>query len=330
MIKVKRIFRSDLMSVILPSLVLVILLFSTAPGFISEYNITSILQNGALFLLVGFAQMSTLALGQFNLAVGSIGVLSAILMGFFMQTLGMPAFLAFILGIIAAIISGMMQGVLIAKSGINPFIITLALLSIFRGIAIVIPMGVSYNELPETVKLINACKIGTIPILFVFSLAVCAAAYIVFHFRDIGRFIQAVGANERAARFSGINVDSTIITAHTISGLFCGLAACVQVVIFNSAMLTIGTDWMMASFVITILGGTRLSGGKVSVIGTLFGCIMMMLLKNALGLWRINSYAYQAVMGVILLVSYEVDRARVALIRRRGEAKPLMEGAKDE
>ena len=315
--RIKKLFRADLISVVLPLIILFCILAIGSAGFLSGYNLISLFQSVAIFVLIGLAQMSALSLGQFNLAVGAIGCLTAIMMGLFMQVLGIPVIAAVLLGLIISILLGALQGILIAKSGINPFIITLALLSVYTGVATVITQGNSYNDLPDFIKVVSRMQFGVIPLTFIISLAICIIAYIVFRYTNIGRRLQAVGANKRVAQFSGIIVSRTIVMGHAISGLFAGFAAFIQICKFNSAQLAIGSDWMMTSFVVAVLGGTLLSGGKVSVPGTLFGSFLMVFIINALGLWRVNTYMFQMIMGIVLLGAYEIDRVRVSIIKRQ-------------
>lgn len=326
--KLKKLLRMDLTSVVLPLVVLFIVLLIGSKGFLSAYNILSVLQSAAIFVLIGLAQMSALSLGQFNLAVGAMGCLTAIMMGLFMQVLGLPLLIAVLLGLTVSMILGAIQGTIIAKSGISPFIITLALLSVFTGIARVITMGDSYNKLPDTIKTISRMQFGPVPLTFLISILICAIAYVVFKYTNIGRHLMAVGANSRAAQFSGINVPKTVIMGHAISGLFAGCAAFIQICKFNSAQLAIGSDWMMTSFVVAVLGGTLLSGGKISVVGTLLGSLLMVFIINALGLWRVNTYMFQTIMGIVLLVAYEIDRARIKYINRQSSL--VVEAQKEE
>lgn len=330
--KISKLFRNDLAGVLLPLVILFAILMIGSPGFLSTYNVISVLQNVALFVLIGLAQMSALSLGQFNLAVGAMGTLSAVMMGIFMQVFGMPVIVAVLLGLIIAMLLGAIQGLLIARSGISPFIITLALLSVFTGLATVITQGNTYNKLPGVIKDINRAQFGAIPLTFIIAMIICVLSFMIFRYTNIGRRLQAVGANQRAAKFSGINVEATIIMGHVISGLFCGIAAFIQILKFNSAQLAIGNDWMMTSFVVAVLGGTLLSGGKVSVIGTLLGSFLIVFINNALGLWKVNTYAFQAILGVVLLAAYEVDRARVSFMKRRiiQAAESIMPESKTE
>ena len=315
--RVKKLLRNDLTSVLLPLLVLFIVLVTTSNGFLSAYNITSLLEQITIFVLIGMAQMMVLSLGQFNLALGSMGCLSAISMGFSMQVLGLPVPAAMVVGLVIATLLGWIQGILIARSGINPFMITLALISVFYGIAAALTQGKAYDRLPATIQKINLLKFGPVPATFLVSLIVCALVYFLFRYLDIGKRLLAVGENPRAALFTGIDVKKTITTGHMVSGLLCGIAAIIQISKFGSAQISIGNDWMLTSFVVTVLGGTLLSGGKVSALGTLLGSFLMMFINNLLVLWGVNAYIFQTILGLVLLGAFEVDRARLSIIKRQ-------------
>lgn len=314
---IKKLLQNDLTSVVLPTIVLFLVLLIGSKGFLSAYNMVSLLQNVAIYVLIGLSQMSALALGQFNLALGSMGCMTAIFFGLFCQGLGVPLVPALIIGILVGVLCGVIQGVLIAKTGMSPFIITLALLSVFEGIPAVITQGASYSELPEVIKIINRTQFGPVPLIFIISMVIVIAAFILFHYTDAGRHLLAVGANKKAAKFSGINVDFITILGHALSGLFAAFGSFIQICKFGSAQLAIGSDWMMNSFVVAVLGGTIMSGGKVSVIGTLIGSILLVFINNALGLWKVNTYLFQTIMGLILLGAYEIDRARLLVVKRQ-------------
>lgn len=314
---VRKTFRNDLTSVIIPILILFVALTITSSGFLSAYNITSLLQTITIYMLVGMAQMTALSLGQFNLAVGSIGALTSIMMGFLMQELNFPLIAAIPIGLMISALCGFIQGFLIAKSGISPFIITLALLSIFIGIATVVSHGEAISKIPEGLKLFNRAKISVIPVTFLVSLFVFGIIFVLFKYTKIGLNLQAVGANARAAKISGINVSSIVIFGHIISGLLCGIASVMQTARFGAALISVGGDWMLTSFVVAVLGGTLLSGGKASPLGTFLGSILMVLINNALVLWGISTYMFPAILGLVLLGAYEVDRGRLSIIKRQ-------------
>ena len=309
--KIKKLLQADLSSVVLPILLISVVLSITNEGFLSSYNMYSVFQSVPIFVVVGLAQMSVLSLGQMNLAVGSIGVLSSVAFGYCMQMMGLPIIVCILVACLAGTLQGLIQGLMVTKSGINPFIISLALLSLYKGLALVLTSGQPFSELSEGFKAFGNIKIlNLFPLTLFIAIILCVLMYVLIRYRKLGKKLLACGANNVAAVYAGVNLDKTVIIAHSISGCLCAVAAIFQVSRFGSVQLSIGDDWMLASFVVPVLGGTLLSGGKVNVIGTFLGGILMVLINNAIVLWGISSYATNAAVGVILLVAYEVDRMR--------------------
>jgi ribose transport system permease protein len=308
------VYYNDLAGILIALAILIVAVSATSPGFLTPFNMTSNLQSISIFFVVGLAQMSVLSLGHFNLAVGAMGCLSSVMMGFFMQEMGMPALVALPLGVLIAGGLGMVQGVLVAKSGINPFIITLALLSFYTGLAAILCQGVPYTAMAPGFYALSEIQLGFVPFIFVISVIIGVVIFFLFRFLKTGRRLLVCGANPLAAVYSGVNLDNTIIIGHTLSGLLCGLAGILQMVRFGAALLSIGNDWMMNSFMAAVLGGTLLSGGKISVVGTFIGAGLAMIINNALINWGVSSYSISVFLGGILILAYIIDRSRKARI----------------
>jgi len=324
--KIKKLLSNDLSSVVLCVAALFIVLAVTSKGFLSSYNVLSNLQTVSIYGLIGLAQMAALSLGQMNLAVGSMGCLSGIFMGMCMELLGLPVWICIAVCLLAGMALGALQGVLIAKTGINPFIVTLTLLSIYKGIATIITQGQSYQHLPESFKSFGSIHLGPVPMSFIITIAVCVAIFIVFKYSKLGQRMLACGASQKAAVYSGINVKGTIIWGHTLSGALCAVAAILQILRFGSAQISVGDDWMLTSFAVAVLGGTLLSGGKVSIVGVILGSCIMVFIHNALTLWGVSSYMVQIFVGAILVLSYELDKARVNMVNKRAKQMAIKGG----
>ncbi|RDY31552.1 ABC transporter permease [Lachnotalea glycerini] len=319
--RIKQLLQADLSSVIIPIITIFGLLAITSEGFLSSYNMFSIFQSVPIFVIVGLAQMIVLSLGQMNLAVGSIGVLSSVVFGIAMQNLGMPTSVSILLACIAGVLQGLIQGVMVTKSGINPFIISLALLSLYKGLALVITKGQPFSELNAGFSAFGNLKIvGLFPATIFIAALVSGIMYVLIRYRKLGKRLLACGANGVAAIYSGVNYDKTVIIGHAISGGLCAIAAILQVSRFGSVQLSIGDDWMLTSFVVPVLGGTLLSGGKVNVIGPFLGGFLMVLINNAIVLWGVSSYATNAAVGLILLLAYEVDRMRKKMMNNQAKS----------
>lgn len=325
--KIKQLLQADLSSVIVPIIVIFLILAATSEGFLSSYNMYSVFQSVPIFVIVGLAQMVVLSLGQMNLAVGSIGVLSSVVFGIAMQEAGLPAPVCIILACAAGLLQGFLQGVMVTKSGINPFIISLALLSLYKGLALVITSGQPFSRLSDGFKAFGNIRFAELfPASIFIAVLVSVAMYIIIRYRRIGKKLLACGANGVAAVYSGVNYDKTVICGHCLSGVLCAAAAILQVSRFGSVQLSIGDDWMLTSFVVPVLGGTLLSGGKVNVIGTFLGGFLMVLINNAIVLWGVSSYATNAAVGVILLLAYEVDRMRKKMMTNQAKNAVEKEG----
>lgn len=309
--KVKALLKNDLAGIFIVTVILYFILAFTSRGFTSAYNMLSVMQSAAIYVLIGLAQMATLSLGQMNLAVGSMGCLSAMLCGWLMQIVKVPTFIAIIICLLIGMGLGAIQGILISKTGINAFIVTLTLLSIYQGIAYIFTKGASYQDLPESFKKINAIKIAQIiPVTFIIAVIACILVFLVFRYSKFGQELLACGESEKAAAYSGIACDFTIIKGHAFSGMLAAVGAIIQMMRFGSAQIGIGSDWMLLSFIVAVLGGTLLAGGKVSAIGVVIGSFFYIFINNALTLWGVNSYSIKIFIGIILLASYEIDRMK--------------------
>lgn len=313
----KNIAKREMVGVILPIIILSLILNIVTEGFLSAFNIDSLARTVAITSIVGLSQLLTLSIGQFNLALGSMGAFTGMLLGFLLESMGVPVFSAISIGIIAGAILGLVQGLLIVKTGINPFIITLALSSVILGVATAASRGAAYFNLPEEFTIVGKLYIFNIPLLFLIAVLVAIIVFIIIHRTTLGRQILATGANVRSALFSGINTNRIIVIVHTLSGTLAGLAGILQVARIGSAQLSIGADWLLVSFAAPVLGGTLLSGGKVSVFGTLFGSILMAIIINGLVLININSFWFQLFLGVILLAAFEVNRVRLQFLGQK-------------
>ncbi len=306
--------KGDLLSVLGPIIILAAILSVTAQGFLSAYNLQSLGRIVGVTTIVGLSQLAVLSIGHFNLALGSMASFSGVFASALMEVCGLNLWIAIAAGVLIGTALGFIQGILIVKTRINPFIITLSLSSIFLGFTIGVTRGVLYQKLPAAFKLIGKMNWLGIPVLFYIAVVISLIMYIIMHKTVMGRHLLATGANPRAASVSGIQANKIIVLAHVMSGMLAGIAGILQVSRMGVGQASIGADWMLISFAAPVLGGTIMSGGKVNVIGTIFGAILMGIITNALVLINISQYWFQTFMGLILLGAFEIDRIRVSLM----------------
>ena len=293
-------------------LLLLLLIFNR--GFYSAYNLGSILRDVAIFTIVGMAQMVTLSVGQFNLAIGSIGGCAGMVAGAMMELLGVPYPIVIVCALIIGFLLGYLQGFLIVNTGISPFIITLAMISIYHGMNMTITENVFFREIPTEFKDISKIDVfGFLPLLLVITFVVMAIFWLLFNRTVLGRKMLATGVSKRAADFAGLNGGQNIRLAHGISGILSALAGVLTVSKLGAAQTAIGETWMLISFAAPILGGTLMDGGKVSIVGTFLGAALMTILTNALVLFGVDSYWFQVFTGSVLLLAFAVNKARVSM-----------------
>lgn len=285
-----------------------------APAFASPYNLLSIAKAVAVLVTVALAQMTVLAIGQFNLSLTAIGAAAGLWAGWLMQEVGLIWPAAAVAGITLGVVTGAVQGIVIARSGINPFVVSLAFASIYFGLLLGISQGTPFGRLDPGFASIGSGSVLGFPIVSIFSVAVAILIDLVFSYTIAGRQMLAVGANPRAATLSGIRVRRLVVSAHALSGALAAIAAMILVSTLGSAQASLGATWLLPSFAAPVLGGTLLSGGRVSVAGTVLGAIFLVLLSNGLVLVGVSDYWYQSFLGVVLLAALVLDHGRRAVM----------------
>lgn len=281
-----------------------------APNFLTEFNIYVMLRSFCVALLVGFAQMVTLGVGQMNIAVGALGGLVAISFGGLMEVYGLPIVAAVPVALLIGAAGGLINGVLTVRTGINGFIITLATASAFTGINLGITESIPFYKMPAALVAFGEQRIGAFPYLLIAPVIVAALLGLFFARTIPGRQLLAYGGNAQAAELSGIPRERTIVMAHVLSGLLAAGAAILAVAQLGSAQPSIGSDWLLLSFAAPIIGGAALTGGHVSVLGTLFAVVLIALIENGMVLAKVDPYWVQFLLGALILAAVGLNRLR--------------------
>jgi ribose transport system permease protein len=308
---VTSLFDNDWIGPAVVSLLAIAIISFFQPSFLTPFNIFVLLSAIAVNMLVALGQLVIIGIGQMNLALGSIGGLVAISFAAMMEVWGLPPLLAVLGGLFIGVASGMASGFVIARTGITAFIITLAGLQIFKGINLGITEAQPFYGVPQSVKDFgNTSLFGPIPWLVVPTVILSVAIWYLFARLRIGRYILAIGGNRSAAELSGINVSSTVIWAHGISGLFAAAAGMMLVARLQLGHPTIGDDWLISSFAAPVIGGAALAGGHISVPGTFFGVVIIAIITQALVLFAIDPFVVQIVLGGLILWAVGINRLR--------------------
>ena len=296
---------------------------ATLPGFTSPFSLFTIGRQIGIDTMIGLAMMAVIVTGGLDLSVGAIGVCSAMIFGYLAQSLGLPLLPAVASTILFGAGLGFINGYAVVRSGVHSFIITLASMSIFFGIMIFLTQAQSFNALPVAVPAIGKLRAGgPISILLIITLVICAALSVFYRYTTLGRQMLAAGANSRAAELSGIRTGRIITSCHMLTGALAALAGLMLTARTGAAVPSmaghLGQDWLLPAFLAPVLGGTLLSGGRVSVIGTLLGASFVTVMTSGLLLMRVGGFWILACLGLMLLLAVLADRLRQQLLRARG------------
>ncbi len=286
----------------------------TAPGFLSLFNIFAVARDLSVAIVLGYAMMVVLAVGGMNLAVGSIGVCAAMATAG-MQAAGFPLPVSIVLGLASGTALGAVNGIVVVRTGLNSFMVTLATMSIYFGIMLLLSGAEAIRELdPRFIAFGRARVFGSVPVMFV--VAVVLALIIAYFYRgtDIGRQMLFTGSNPKSAQLSGVPVVRAVVLAHACSGLLAGLAGIMLTARTGAGVPSmagqIGRDWLLPAFIAPILGGSALAGGSVAIFGTLLGATLVGVLGSGLRMVDISDFWIELFLGIILLFAVLVDRLR--------------------
>lgn len=293
-------------ALILVLVVIAIGMSIASPVFFTKENIEAILLALSVEATIAVGMVILLISGGLDLSVGSTLGFTGVVTGLALSA-GVPAIPSIVLGLIAALAVGLVNGLLVAKLKINPFITTLGMSITIRGLLLVLAGGRAVLNLPASFTIIGQGRLFGIqyPIYIMLGLVILGDLLL----RNTRFFRQNyyIGGNERAARLSGINVDRVKIINYCIVALLAGVAGLLITARFGSASVTVGTGIELRVITATIIGGASLSGGEGSVFGAFLGALFMGVLANALNLLGVDVYWQNFVTGVILIIAVVVD-----------------------
>lgn len=290
-------------------LLLIVAAFSAlSPVFLTLPNLANVLQQSAINACVALGMTLVIVSGGIDLSVGPTAALSAVVSATLMVS-GVPVALAVMAALGVGALCGLFNGVLVAYARLQPFIVTLGALSLFRALALIYTGGNPvFGIPPEFRALTNGQLLGVpIPVLVVGALAL--AAWVVLNRTPLGEYLLAVGGNEEAARIAGVPVARTKVAAFVISGVLASVAALILVGRLGAAEPTLGTLWELEAIAAAAIGGASLMGGKGSVVGTILGAVILGSLRNGLTLLNVQAFYQLLATGLIIIAAMLVDRA---------------------
>jgi len=297
---------------LLPFLTLILLsiaLTIATPHFLTAINLASVVRQTAVINIMALGMTLVIISGGIDLSVGSIlGV--AGLFGAMVIKAGLPIPLGILAGIAAGLGCGLLNGLMIARLKIAPFIVTLGTLGAYRGLALVISKGLPVHEIPTAFSFLGDGNLLGVP----FSLWVLAACAVAMHFllenTKLGRYAFAIGSNSSAAFYAGVPIKNVVTAVYAIAGLLSGLAGMVEASRLMTGQPTAGQGYELQAIAAVVIGGGSLQGGEGTVVGTLIGAFIMGLLSNGSDLLGINPYWQQVTIGIVIIAAVGFDELR--------------------
>jgi len=275
--------------------------------FLTGSNLTQVVLQSSINIIVGVGEFFPILIAGIDLSVGSIMALTGMITAKLLVA-GVPVFLSVILGgIIAGALLGFINGYLIVKTNLHPFIITLGTLSIFRGLTLIISDARPVYGLPPEFTLGVAGWLWFIPIPVIIAILLSVLLIFITNKTKMGRNIYALGGNKQAAWFSGINIKLHTIVVFMISGACAGIAGVVLTARLGAAEPLAGTGFELFAIAAAIIGGTSFFGGKGKIAGVMMGALIIGVINNGLNILNVSTYYQQIVMGALIIGAVALD-----------------------
>lgn len=279
----------------------------TSGMFLTQQNVFNVLRQISSNLFLACGMTMVIILGGIDLSVGAIIALSGCIAAGCVSRYGIPIWVAILIGLFVGLFIGMCNGLVISKTTIPPFIVTLATLNIAKGLAYVYTGGSPVRVVSKSWQFLGAGYIGMFPVPVVILIVVLIVTAIIMNHTKMGRHIYGVGGNVQAAKFSGIQVAKVKFFVHAFSGLMAGLAGVVLASRMYSGQPTAGDGAEMDAIAAVVVGGTSMSGGTGTLGGTMIGALIIGVLNNGLNLLNVNSFWQYVVKGTVILLAVYVD-----------------------
>ena len=298
--------RSREFPILLILIVICIVMSFITNSFARMNNLFTVARQISMIVLIALGETLVLSSGCFDLSVGSIAGFTGVMMSIVVNMTG-SGILGIIVSLSLGCLIGTINGLLITKVRINPFIVTLGMMNIVRGTVTTMTKGLSISVINPFISAIGQGYVGPIPIPVIIMIGFVIIFDILYRKTIFGSRIKAIGGNEDAARISGINITKYKIIVFIISGAMAALAGVIMVGRINTGQPIAGQGWEIDAIAAAIVGGTALTGGQGTIIGTLIGATLIGVMSNAMVLLRVSMYFQQVFTGLVLIGVVAID-----------------------
>lgn len=315
-------FKTNL-GILVAFLLLFLIMSFSAQNFFSYDNFLNILRTVSTNSFLAIGVMMAIMLAGIDLTGGSLIALSGCITVITMTAINVPIWLAVILGCLTGLVVGLVNGLVISYTGMHPFIVTLAMQSICRGIAYLVANGSPVSTSDDSFSEIGNGYLGPIPLPIVYMVIFLVLQFLLLNKTRIGRHVYAVGGNRTAAKYSGINIHKVEIMVYSISGLLAGFAGVVLASRMSSGQPAVGVGFETDAIAAAVLGGTSFFGGTGTVGGMFIGVLVIGVINNGLNLMHVNSFWQYVAKGAIILIAVYVDMYRTQKASNKIDKKAI-------
>jgi ribose transport system permease protein len=291
-------------------IVLSLAITAIAPRFLQVSNLAVITRQASFVGIVSLGQMVALMAGLIDLSVGSVAGFAGVAAALLMYNTSIDPYICMALGVVVGALIGLVNGFLVTRLRLNAFIATLSMSFIINGAILVVTQGWAIPNMPEKIQWIGKGSLGPIPVPMLIMLGVAGLLAFMLNKTYIGRHILALGGNPDAAVLVGIRVNRLKMLVYVISGSLAALAGVMMLARLASGQPTVGQVWLLPSFAAPILGGTAMSGGVGSTLGTLVGSLIMAVINNGIVMTGMSVYWENVVFGSVLVLAIAMDSLR--------------------
>ncbi|MDN4593980.1 ribose ABC transporter permease [Polycladomyces subterraneus] len=290
-------------------LAIILVLSILSPSFLSLSNLLNVLRQVSINALIAFGMTFVILTGGIDLSVGSILALSSAIVAQLLAS-GMSFIPALFIGLLVGALLGLFNGLVITQGKVAPFIVTLATMTVYRGLTLVYTDGRPITNMGDDLafQMFGRGYFFGIPVPVITMLITFILLYFLLKKTTLGRKTYAIGGNEEAAILAGIRVSRVKWFVYTLAGLLSALAGVILTSRLHSAEPTAGTSYELDAIAAVVLGGTSLSGGKGSIVGTMIGALIIGTLNNGLNLLGVSSFYQLVVKGLVILIAILLDR----------------------
>jgi len=289
-------------------LVIMVVVFAGLSGvFLTQRNLVNILQQSSINACIAIGTTLVIISGGIDLSVGPAAALAAVLSASLLIA-GFPVAVVILAALAVGLLCGLVNGSLIAYAGLQPFIVTLGTLSLFRALALIYTGGNPILSLPNEFRRIFSSEVLGLPVPVIVVGVLAIAATVLLKKTPLGEYILAVGGNVEAPRVSGVPIERTKVITYMTSGGLAALAAVILIARLGAAEPTLGNLWELEAIAAAAIGGASLMGGKGSIFGTILGAIVLGAMRNGLTLLNVQAFYQLLATGIIIILAMLVDR----------------------